>query len=96
MFSNEILYWLCLKHMTMSSEKITIHPHGSLIQRNNCVHETMFAKVEHMKITYTMIHKIKERIVITYSTLRYIFSITTIQNYIFHFFTISDCVEIIY
>ena len=49
----------------MSSEKITIHPHGSLIQRNNCVHETMFAKVEHMKITYTMIHKIKERIVIT-------------------------------
>ena len=45
--------------------KINLHPHGSLIQRNNCVHERMFAKVEHMNVSYIMIHKIKERIVIT-------------------------------
>ena len=63
MFFIEILHWLCLKHMTMSSEEITIHPHVSLIQRNNCVHETMFAKVEHMKVAYIMIHKIKQRMV---------------------------------
>ena len=48
--------------MELISEEITLHPHGSLIQRNNCVHESIFANVEHMNVSYIIIHKIKERI----------------------------------
>ena len=51
--------------MTMISEEITLLPHGSLIQRNNFVHESMFANIEFMNVNYIIIHKIKERIVIT-------------------------------
>ena len=50
--------------MTMISEEITLLPHGSLIQRNNFVHESMFANIEFMNVSYIIIHKIKERIVV--------------------------------